>query len=70
MSGLVSNLYEFDEFRLDVRRRALLRRQELVPLTPKAFETLLALVQNCGQLMTKDELMKASGPTALWKRRT
>jgi TolB-like protein/DNA-binding winged helix-turn-helix (wHTH) protein/Tfp pilus assembly protein PilF len=62
MSGLVSNLYEFDEFRLDVRRRALLRRQELVPLTPKAFETLLALVQNCGQLMTKDELMKAVWP--------
>ena len=62
MTRLVNNLYEFDEFRLDVRHRALLRRKELVPLTPKAFETLLVLVQNNGQLMTKDELMKAVWP--------
>jgi hypothetical protein len=45
-----------------VRQRALLRRKELVPLTPKAFETLLVLVQNNGQLKTKDELMKAVWP--------
>jgi TolB-like protein/DNA-binding winged helix-turn-helix (wHTH) protein/Tfp pilus assembly protein PilF len=62
MSGLVNNLYEFDEFRLDVQRRALLRRQDLVALTPKAFDTLVVLVQNGGQLMTKDELMKAVWP--------
>jgi eukaryotic-like serine/threonine-protein kinase len=39
-----------------------LGRRELVPLTPKAFYTLLVLVRNSGRLMTKDELMKAIWP--------
>ena len=50
-------LYEFDEFRLDVAERTLSRRGERVPLTEKAFETLCALVKHGNHLVGKDELM-------------
>jgi len=50
-------LYEFDEFRLDLAERTLSRRGERVPLTEKAFETLCALVKHGNHLVGKDELM-------------
>jgi DNA-binding winged helix-turn-helix (wHTH) protein/TolB-like protein/Tfp pilus assembly protein PilF len=50
-------LYEFDEFRLDVAERTLSRRGERVPLAEKAFETLCALVKHGNHLVGKDELM-------------
>jgi DNA-binding response OmpR family regulator len=43
-------LYEFGPFRLDPAERALLRGNEVVVLTPKAFDTLLLLVRNSGHL--------------------
>lgn len=49
--------YEFGGFRLDVEKRLLLRNSESVPLMPKTFELLLALVRRHGQVVTKDELM-------------
>jgi len=45
--------YEFGPFRVDARERRLLRDGELVPLTPKVFEILLALVQNSGHVLSK-----------------
>jgi TolB-like protein/DNA-binding winged helix-turn-helix (wHTH) protein len=62
MSSLTSNLYEFDEFRLDPQSRLLRRGGTAVPLTPKAFGVLLLLIQNAGRIVTKDELMKAVWP--------
>jgi len=62
MSKLDIELYEFGPFRLDPRERLLWRQGESLPLTPKAFDTLLALVRNSGHLMLKDELMKAVWP--------
>jgi TolB-like protein/DNA-binding winged helix-turn-helix (wHTH) protein len=62
MSSLTSNLYEFDEFRLDAQSRVLRRGGTTVPLTPKAFDVLLLLIQNAGRTVTKDELMKAVWP--------
>src|ERR687898_894847 len=44
MSGQEKHLYQFGPFRLDPVKRRLLRDGEPVPLTPKAFDTLLALV--------------------------
>ncbi|MBT1558347.1 winged helix-turn-helix domain-containing protein, partial [Klebsiella pneumoniae] len=35
---------------------------EIVPLTPKAVETLLALVEHHGHVLTKDELMERVWP--------
>ena len=54
--------YEFYEFRLDTAERALYRQGELVPLTPKALETLLFLVERRGHIVEKDDLMKAVWP--------
>src|SRR5580700_3604323 len=59
MPSLVNGLYEFGEFRLDAHKRTLQQGQELLALTPKAFDTLLVLIESRGQLVAKDELMKA-----------
>lgn len=64
MSSLSNNLYEFGEFRLDAQSRALRRGGTTVPLTPKAFDVLLLLVQNAGRVVSKDELMKAVWPNS------
>ena len=62
MPNPVSHLYEFDEFRLDVRTRRLLRGDAVVPLTPKAFDTLLALVTSHGRVVEKDDLLRTVWP--------
>src|SRR5918999_6078468 len=54
--------YEFGPFRLDRRERLLLYQGRPVQLTPKVFDTLLALVENSSRLVEKDELMKAVWP--------
>ena len=59
MSSLTNNLYQFGEFSLDPLGRVLRRGESTVPLTPKAFEVLLLLIQNAGRIVTKDELMNA-----------
>ena len=57
-------IYEFGHFRIDPDERLLLREGMPVPLTPKAFETLLTLVENSGHVVRKDELMKRVWPDA------
>src|ERR1700682_4012185 len=54
--------YEFGPFRLYPSRWALERGGEPVPLTPRAFDTLLALVENRGRVLTKEELFRT-----VWK---
>ena len=55
-------IYEFGPFRLEPSERKLLRGNEIVALTPKAFDTLLLLVRNSGHLMEKDELLRMLWP--------
>src|SRR6185436_3540950 len=43
---------------LDAVERLLLRGDQPIPLTPKAFDTLLVLVKHSGHLLGKDVLMK------------
>lgn len=50
-------LYEFSSYRVDVAERRLWRDGELVPLTPKVFDILLALVENAGRTVDKEQLM-------------
>lgn len=57
-------IYEFGHFRIDPDERLLLRDGKAVSLTPKAFETLLALVERSGHVVRKDELMKRVWPDA------
>ena len=54
--------FEFGPFRIDPAERLLLREGAPVPLTPKVFETLLALVQNSGHVLAKDKLMREVWP--------
>jgi DNA-binding winged helix-turn-helix (wHTH) protein/tetratricopeptide (TPR) repeat protein len=56
------HLYEFGPFRLDPAERSLLRDGKAVPLTPKAFELLVLLVENRGHLLKKDELIERVWP--------
>jgi DNA-binding winged helix-turn-helix (wHTH) protein len=65
MSGQEKQLYEFGPFRLDPVKRRLLREGEPVPLTPKAFETLLLLVKQSGKTVGKDDLMRRVWPGAV-----
>jgi Tol biopolymer transport system component/DNA-binding winged helix-turn-helix (wHTH) protein len=55
-------LYEFGQFRLDSRERMLHRNGDAVPLPPKAFDTLLLLVQNSGRALDKEEMMRQLWP--------
>ena len=51
--------YLFGPFRLDVASMQVSRGDEVVNLTPKAFDTLLVLIRNRHRLVRKDELMSA-----------
>lgn len=57
MSKKINNLYEFGEFRLDANERVLYRKEKLLTLAPKVFETLLCLIESDGKIISKDELM-------------
>src|SRR6185503_13255810 len=54
--------YAFDEFVVDAEARTLVRAGEPVALTPKAFDTLLALLRRSGRLVSKDELLATIWP--------
>lgn len=50
-------MFEFDEFRLDVQERLLLRQGEPLHVTPRVFDILLFLLENNGRLVEKNELL-------------
>src|SRR5215475_138927 len=62
MSEQTQHFYEFGRFRLSPGDRVLLRDREVVQLTPKVFDILHVLVQNSGQVISKDGLMKKVWP--------
>ena len=59
------HFYEFGPFRIDLTDRLLFRGAAAVPLTPKAFDTLLVLVEAAGRILEKDELMKRVWPDTI-----
>ena len=60
--GSDPKVYEFEGFRLETDKRLLLRNGVSAALTPKVFDTLLYLVRHAGQVIDKDELMRAIWP--------
>jgi Tol biopolymer transport system component/DNA-binding winged helix-turn-helix (wHTH) protein len=58
-------IYEFGHYRLDAAERLLMRDGEVVPLQPKVFDLLLAMVERHGRLLEKDELMRVVWPDAI-----
>lgn len=62
MSHKIQHLYEFGSFRLDPSQQLLMEGKKKVPLTPKAFQTLLALVESHGRVIGKEELLTKVWP--------
>lgn len=58
MSMETKRFYEFGNFRVDLREKSLMQDGEIVPLTPKVFDTLQLLIENAGRRLEKDELMQ------------
>ncbi len=56
------HLYDFGPYRADPAELRLLRNSEVVSITPKVFETLCALLENAGHVVSKDDLMKRIWP--------
>src|SRR5580704_2729420 len=54
--------YTFGPFTLDSQESVLTTQDERVPLTPKAFDTLLVLVEASGHVLEKDEILKRVWP--------
>ena len=57
-----AEVYAFGPYRLDVKKRRLWKGDQVVALTPKALETLLALVRLAGHVVDKDDLLKTVWP--------
>src|ERR1043166_6708618 len=53
---------EFGNFRIDTADCTLFENGQPVPLTPKAFDTLLLLVENRGRLLDKEAMMERLWP--------
>jgi TolB-like protein/DNA-binding winged helix-turn-helix (wHTH) protein/Tfp pilus assembly protein PilF len=62
MQAKTNCFYDFGAFRLDPVERVLLSAGKRVSLTPKAFETLLVLIENAGHILEKDDLLKRVWP--------
>ncbi|MEP6848788.1 MAG: winged helix-turn-helix domain-containing protein [Acidobacteriota bacterium] len=52
----------FDDFEVDPTNRLVLRSGEVVPLTGKVFDLLLAFLENPGRLLDKEELIEKVWP--------
>lgn len=57
-------IYEFEDFRLDLAEKVLLRDGNPIPITPKVFDTLQVFLEHAGQLIEKNELMER-----IWRER-
>src|SRR5262245_14240947 len=65
MNRQSKQIYEFGPFRLDPTERLLARDGAAIPLMPKVFDLLLALVEHHGHLLEKDELMNLVWPDTI-----
>ncbi|HSP20129.1 MAG TPA: winged helix-turn-helix domain-containing protein [Myxococcaceae bacterium] len=59
---MADRVYTFGPFRLEVRERRLLRDGASVPLSGKAFDTLVLLVEGAGTLQRQQGLMDRLWP--------
>ena len=62
MGAITQPVFEFGEFRLNVRTRELCRRGAPVPISPKAFELLVYLLEQRPRALSKDELLDRVWP--------
>jgi DNA-binding winged helix-turn-helix (wHTH) protein/tetratricopeptide (TPR) repeat protein len=55
-------MYKFGPFQIDLDRYLLLRDGNLVPLSPKVFETLIFLIEHRGSVVKKEDIMNRVWP--------
>ncbi len=60
--GERSSIFEFGLFRVDARRRLVWRAGELLAVPPKAVDLLVALVEEAGQVVPKEDLLQRVWP--------
>lgn len=58
MIDTAEKIFSFAEFEVDAAKRRLARNGSPVALNPKAFELLLVLIENRGQIVRKEELLE------------
>lgn len=58
----MGGIYEFGRFSVNASERLLFDGRETISLTPKAFDTLLLLLENSGHVLSKEEIMQS-----VWK---
>jgi len=61
---MLTRFYQFGPFCIDAEKRVLLRDGQIAPLSPKAFDTLLVLVEHHGEVVGKDDLMELLWPNS------
>ena len=54
--------YAFGPFRIDSSERVLRNNGDIIPLTPKVFQTLLVLVESAGRVVQKEEFLDRIWP--------
>lgn len=59
MNRKTNRLYRFNEFQLEVNERLLKRGQNVVSITPKAFDILVLLLENKGKIVEKEMLLNS-----------
>ena len=62
ISGKTEEFFEFDQYRLEVLERRLLKGGQVIQLPPKVFDLLLLLVRDFGRLLEKEYLLKTLWP--------
>src|ERR1700722_2887660 len=65
MSTKPEGVFQFGEFQIDSRSRALRRGKTTVALNFRTFDVLLYFVQNPGKVLTREELLKSVWADAL-----
>lgn len=59
MESFPRRIYEFGVFTIDGDERLLFDGIATIPLAPKAFDTLLLLIENCGRVLSKEAIMES-----------
>ena len=54
-----NNIYKFDDYFFDPRRKVMLKNNQLVPLESKVTSTLMCLIENKGKVVSEEELINA-----------
>ncbi|HMQ02878.1 MAG TPA: winged helix-turn-helix domain-containing protein [Pyrinomonadaceae bacterium] len=62
MNGQRKIVYNFADFKLVPDERSLTRDGSAIPLPPRAFDVLVLLVKNAGELVRKDEILSEVWP--------